>query len=152
MHTLQRLTCCEGNVALLGDACHPSLPYQAQGAAMAVEDGAVLGLLLGEYSRLEWQSNAAAEGDINSILKLYESLRKNRTTLNVQGSIQNRKMFHMHDGSEQEKRDEELSHVDWKSPCVWQWGDVMYQKSLTGADVVQQAGIAFGEYVDRKCL
>lgn len=25
-----------GKVALLGDACHPMLPYRAQGAAMAV--------------------------------------------------------------------------------------------------------------------
>jgi salicylate hydroxylase len=31
------------SVALLSDACHPTLPYQAQGATMAVEDGATLG-------------------------------------------------------------------------------------------------------------
>src|ERR1700748_76062 len=37
----------QGHTVLLGDACHPTLPYQAQGAAMAVEDGAVLGRLLG---------------------------------------------------------------------------------------------------------
>ena len=33
---------CEGNVTLLGDACHPMTPYMAQGAAMAIEDAAVL--------------------------------------------------------------------------------------------------------------
>ena len=32
----------EGRVALLGDACHPMMPYMAQGAAMAIEDAAVL--------------------------------------------------------------------------------------------------------------
>ena len=32
----------EGNVTLLGDACHPMTPYMAQGAAMAIEDAAVL--------------------------------------------------------------------------------------------------------------
>jgi salicylate hydroxylase/6-hydroxynicotinate 3-monooxygenase len=32
----------EGNVTLLGDACHPMTPYMAQGAAMAIEDTAVL--------------------------------------------------------------------------------------------------------------
>jgi len=32
----------EGNVALLGDACHPMTPYMAQGAAMAIEDAAIL--------------------------------------------------------------------------------------------------------------
>jgi 6-hydroxynicotinate 3-monooxygenase len=30
------------NVTLLGDACHPMTPYMAQGAAMAMEDAAVL--------------------------------------------------------------------------------------------------------------
>jgi salicylate hydroxylase/6-hydroxynicotinate 3-monooxygenase len=32
----------EGNVTLLGDACHAMTPYMAQGAAMAIEDAAVL--------------------------------------------------------------------------------------------------------------
>jgi salicylate hydroxylase len=32
-----------GPVALLGDAAHPMLPFMGQGAAMAVEDGVVLG-------------------------------------------------------------------------------------------------------------
>ena len=33
-------------VTLLGDACHPTLPFLAQGAMMAVEDAAVLAPLL----------------------------------------------------------------------------------------------------------
>ncbi len=33
---------CTDRVALLGDAVHPTLPYMAQGAAMAIEDAAVL--------------------------------------------------------------------------------------------------------------
>src|SRR5215469_1503350 len=32
----------EGNVTLLGDACHPMMPYMAQDAAMAIEDAEVL--------------------------------------------------------------------------------------------------------------
>src|SRR5262249_61577841 len=32
----------KGAVTLLGDAAHPMLPYLAQGAAMAIEDAAVL--------------------------------------------------------------------------------------------------------------
>ena len=31
-----------GRVTLLGDACHPPMPYLAQGAAMAIEDGFIL--------------------------------------------------------------------------------------------------------------
>ena len=34
-------------VTLLGDAAHPTLPYLAQGAAMSIEDGAVLTRALG---------------------------------------------------------------------------------------------------------
>jgi salicylate hydroxylase/6-hydroxynicotinate 3-monooxygenase len=39
------------NVTLLGDACHPMTPYMAQGAAMAIEDGAVLSRCLDGIDR-----------------------------------------------------------------------------------------------------
>jgi len=35
-------TWCKGRMTLLGDACHPMLPFMAQGAGMAVEDAVVL--------------------------------------------------------------------------------------------------------------
>jgi salicylate hydroxylase len=35
-----------GSSALVGDACHPTLPHMAQGAAQAIEDGAVLGVVV----------------------------------------------------------------------------------------------------------
>ena len=35
-------TWCKGNMTLLGDACHPMMPFMAQGAGMAVEDAVVL--------------------------------------------------------------------------------------------------------------
>lgn len=41
-----RPTWVEGTTALLGDACHPMLPYVAQGAAQAMEDGIVLSVVL----------------------------------------------------------------------------------------------------------
>ncbi|KAI8663819.1 FAD-binding-3 domain-containing protein [Fusarium keratoplasticum] len=70
-HHEELVTWTKGSVALLGDACHPTLPYQAQGAAMAVEDGAVLGKLLGllDKSQIHDEKNHIPE-----ILKLYESL------------------------------------------------------------------------------
>jgi salicylate hydroxylase len=43
----------EGAVALMGDACHPTLPYVAQGAAQAVEDAAVLAAVLALTERNE---------------------------------------------------------------------------------------------------
>ncbi|MFP6837770.1 MAG: FAD-dependent monooxygenase [Pseudomonadales bacterium] len=72
-----------GRVTLLGDACHPTLPFMAQGAAMAIEDGAVL-------------SRCVAQGDdIASSLLRYESLRRPRTA-RIQGrSRRNAKVFHL---------------------------------------------------------
>lgn len=91
---------------IIGDACHPTLPYQAQGAAMAVEDGAVLGMLLGmAHERLEGRLSAT---QIHQILLRYEYLRKQRTTINVQGAIHNRWFFHLPDGEDQISRDSVL--------------------------------------------
>ena len=134
----------KGHVALLGDACHPSLPYQAQGAAMAIEDGCVLGILLGRASK------EAQSSDLHNVLTLYEKLRKARTTVNVEGSIQNRRMFHMHDGAGQKSRDDALARVNWKDPCPWQWGDIGYMKRLMGFDVIADANAAFTHWKDGK--
>ena len=43
----------EGRVFLLGDASHPTLPHLAQGAAQAVEDGAVMATLLAKIKSTE---------------------------------------------------------------------------------------------------
>ena len=51
---------------LVGDAAHPMLPYMAQGAAVAVEDGAILTRALAEA------------GSVPEALALYESHRKPR--------------------------------------------------------------------------
>src|SRR5215475_1916934 len=48
-NSLQRWA--EGKVTLLGDSCHPMTPYMAQGAAMAIEDAAVLSRCLDGVER-----------------------------------------------------------------------------------------------------
>jgi salicylate hydroxylase len=73
---------------LLGDAAHPTLPYMAQGAAMAIEDAAVL-------SRAFEQ-----EDDIAAALDLYQRNRIERTSRVVRESSENRRMFHMSDMDE----------------------------------------------------
>ncbi|KAL3300740.1 salicylate hydroxylase [Colletotrichum asianum] len=137
----------KGCVALLGDSCHPSLPYQAQGAAMAVEDGAVLGKLLG---LLNASSNGTTPAElIPEVLQLYETLRKSRTTVNVQGARSNQKWYQIPDGPEQEARDAEMAGAkltDGLSPTGWRWIDPEYQKELLGHDVVAEAVKAFAEW------
>jgi 6-hydroxynicotinate 3-monooxygenase len=42
---------CGTRIAMLGDACHPLRPYMAAGAAMAIEDAAVLARCISEFGR-----------------------------------------------------------------------------------------------------
>jgi len=81
----------EGRVTLLGDACHPTLPFMAQGAAMAIEDAAVLAHCL------------ARGDDVARSLKQYEDLRRDRTSRIQEGSRRNARLFHM-SGAEAEER------------------------------------------------
>ncbi|KAJ9602803.1 hypothetical protein H2200_012583 [Cladophialophora chaetospira] len=124
-------------------ASHPSLPYQAQGAAMAVEDGLVLGLLLGRLQSSDKIPESDKRARLNSILLLFESLRKKRTTTNVKGAVANRRMYHMHDGPEQEARDRDLAEVDWVKPSPWGWADPGYQRKMLGFDSVADTNRAF---------
>jgi salicylate hydroxylase len=70
-------------VTLLGDAAHPTLPYLAQGAVMAIEDGAVLARAL------------ALSNSIPDALKLYQRNRVDRTARIVLQSSANRELFHL---------------------------------------------------------
>ncbi|GBE85602.1 FAD-dependent monooxygenase OpS4 [Sparassis crispa] len=85
-----------GRVILLGDACHPMLPYRAQGAAMAIEDAATLGKLLSHLSSME---------QLTALLNAYQDLRLPRTAATQASSRLNQKIFHLPDGPEQEARD-----------------------------------------------
>ena len=68
---------------LIGDAAHPTLPYLAQGAAMAVEDAAVL-------SRAFEKS-----ATVPAALGLYQHNRMGRTARIVRESRANRALFHL---------------------------------------------------------
>jgi len=59
----------EGNVTLLGDACHPMTPYMAQGAAMAIEDAAVLSRCL----------DGVGPDGVAAAFRRFEATRKERT-------------------------------------------------------------------------
>ncbi|MFO1110226.1 MAG: FAD-dependent monooxygenase [Bradyrhizobium sp.] len=60
----------DGKVTLLGDACHPMTPYMAQGAAMAIEDAAVLSRCLDGIDR----------NGIAAAFRRFEATRRERTS------------------------------------------------------------------------
>jgi salicylate hydroxylase len=84
---------------LLGDACHAMLPFMAQGAGQAVEDGASLAACL---ERL-------GQDAVPEALQLYEKLRLPRATRLQELSRLNKRRFHLPDGPEQQARDTDLS-------------------------------------------
>ncbi|KAF5137185.1 FAD-dependent urate hydroxylase [Metarhizium anisopliae] len=60
-----------GSVCLLGDAGHPMMPHQSQGACMAIEDAAALGIL---FDRNHFG------GSIAEALAVYDAVRLPRVT------------------------------------------------------------------------
>jgi salicylate hydroxylase len=110
---LERWT--RGRVTLLGDACHPMLPFMAQGAAQAIEDGATLTACL---------ADSDDEG-VPEALRRYETLRRSRATRLQEMSAANKIRFHLPDGPEQERRDAEMAggSTDWSVGAVaWLYG------------------------------
>ncbi|MGH1465616.1 MAG: FAD-dependent monooxygenase [Cognatishimia sp.] len=71
------------NVALLGDAAHPTLPFMAQGAVMAMEDAWVLAASLAE-------SDGIAAG-----LAMYQSRRFDRVSKIVETANGNAQKYHL---------------------------------------------------------
>lgn len=76
----------KSRVVLLGDACHPMLPFMAQGAAMAIEDAYVLAKCLSRF-------------ELSDALFKYEQTRKPRATKVQQMSKANAGLYHMHGGA-----------------------------------------------------
>ncbi|CEJ93492.1 hypothetical protein VHEMI09075 [[Torrubiella] hemipterigena] len=128
-----------GTLALLGDASHPSLPYLGQGAAMAVEDAATLGMLLNAYSSKGVVNDQRERNqEIAELLKFYERSRKSRAEIIVAGATDTRHYYHLPDGCQQKMRDEELSKLadaNWDGPCSFNWGDSVYQRDLLAFDI-----------------
>lgn len=144
-----------GKFVLLGDACHATLPYlyvmqiindlliadteafSAQGAAQAVEDGAVIGALL---ERIESQSQ------IGDIITIFERLRKDRTTHVVKGSTALRDIFHMVDGQRQQERDRQLTQDEPFEGYPNRWADPVFQEWLFGYDAFVEVDKAWEQY------
>ncbi len=72
----------KGDATLLGDACHPMLPFLAQGGAMAIEDAEVL-------------ADCLTDGEVEPALRRYERLRQPRTAAVQRQSRRNATVFHL---------------------------------------------------------
>ncbi len=72
-----------GNVAILGDAAHPTLPFLAQGANLAIEDAYVLARCCDEASKLD-------QG-----LRQYQELRRARVVKAIKAANANARNYHL---------------------------------------------------------
>ena len=127
-----------GKFALLGDACHATLPYLAQGAAQAVEDGAVLGAL---FEKIE------AKSQLQDLLVIYEAIRKSRTTQVVKGSSHlGANIFHLHDGPRQQERDRQMLEQEPFEGYPNRWADPVFQPFLFGYDAHEEVDKAWKRY------
>lgn len=73
----------QGAVAILGDAAHPTLPFLAQGANMALEDAWVLA------------QNLSQHGATSAALTAYQTARKPRTAAIVAAANRNARAYHL---------------------------------------------------------
>lgn len=78
----------ENKSALVGDACHPTLPHIAQGAAQAMEDAAAIAVVLGKIT---------SKNQIPKALAVYQALRKPRADWAVLTAASNSKSLHTQD-------------------------------------------------------
>ena len=70
----------DGRITLLGDACHPTLPFLGQGAVMAIEDAYVVAACVAKYV------NEPMAG-----LVRYQDVRRDRTAAVVRKAHENRR-------------------------------------------------------------
>ena len=113
-----------GRIALIGDAAHPMLPFLAQGAAQAFEDGAALALCLREAG-----PERARLG-----LERYERARLARASEVQRLSRGRPEINHLPDGPEQIRRDAQLAAQDPLEHNSWLYEHDV-EAALRGSDV-----------------
>ncbi|RHZ65511.1 uncharacterized protein CDV56_108159 [Aspergillus thermomutatus] len=127
-----------GSVALVGDACHPTLPHMAQGAAQAIEDAAVLGVVL---SRLPDPTPES----ISRALRVYERIRKGRAEALVGLAAATGRAMHLGEGAAKEERDRQFAALRkrGRGPVPDKWADAEIQAEVYGTDCTKDAHLMF---------
>lgn len=130
-----------GSVALVGDACHATLPHLSQGAAMAIEDGAVLAEVVSEIP-----AEKIHDGEtITKTLKVYELLRKPHCTALVDLATHSGRVLHLGEGKAKEERDKAFKENGKSGSVPDKWASPDVQKMIYANDCVKEAKERFGE-------
>jgi salicylate hydroxylase len=102
------MTWCTPRVALLGDSVHATLPYMAQGAAMAIEDAAILSRALG------------LDLPLHERLGVYQRHRAPRAARVVHESTEMGELYHIADAAQMKQafkdRNIAASRNNWLYP------------------------------------
>jgi salicylate hydroxylase len=110
-------------VSLLGDACHSMVPFLAQGANMAIEDGYILARALTE-----------SDADVPVRLLNYEKARRERTRRAVEGSAANIRRFHNRALADPVKAREYVDR-EWAGAPVAERYEWLFQYDVTTAEL-----------------
>ena len=113
----------EGRVTLMGDACHPTLPFLGQGGVMAIEDGYVLAACLQKY--LDEPERAFAR---------YEDIRRERTAAVVRKSHENRRSAFSPALADQSQVAVEVAR-EWQQERVRERMEWLYAYDATAVEV-----------------
>ena len=133
-----------GQTALVGDACHPTLPHMAQGAAQAIEDGGVLGVVLSKLPDTSPET-------IHKALRVYEEVRMERAYTLVELAAATGRSMHAGEGKAKEERDRQFEEFkkNKKGKVPDNWADAEVQKMVYGRDVIKITEEEFDEIYAR---
>ncbi len=113
----------ERRITLLGDACHPTLPFLGQGAVMAIEDAYVLASCVSKYSKEPMLA-----------LERYQDIRRDRTAAVVLKSHENRRLAFSPALADENAVAVSVAH-DWQQVRLRERMDWLYTYDATAVDV-----------------